>query len=155
MFNYIVLVLMVMINVSGHNEWVNIDQTEEKVIKSYENRSGLKITLPTFLPYNIKKTETKDISKEQIEVRYYGFEAGDQILLSISKENKKFDRIKHYDGASYAKKLFLKGEVPAVLLTRDYKSLTFVDSGIQYIITDFTGRPLDDQEIQKIADSML
>ncbi|MEF3356256.1 hypothetical protein PV403_24550 [Paenibacillus sp. GYB006] len=59
MFNYIVLVLMVMINVSGHNEWVNIDQTEEKVIKSYENRSGLKITLPTFLPYNIKKLKQK------------------------------------------------------------------------------------------------
>lgn len=146
---------MVMINALGYNEWVNFDQTQEIVIKSYENRTGLIITLPSFLPYNIKSTGTNDISKEQIEVRYYGFEAGDQILLSISKENKKFDRIKHYDGAPYAKKLFLKGEVPAILLTRDYKSLTFVDSGIQYIITDFTGRPLDDQEIQKIANSML
>lgn len=52
-------------------------------------------------------------------------------------------------------KIFLKGNVPAVLLTRDYKSLTFVDSGIQYIITDFTGRPLNDQEIERVANSML
>ncbi|SFS96494.1 hypothetical protein [Paenibacillus sp. 453mf] len=155
MFNCVVIVLMVMINALGHNEWVNFDQTQEKVIKSYENRTGLKITLPTFIPYSIKKTETNDISKEQIEIRYYGVETGDQILLSISKENKKFDRINHYDGAPYAKKIFLKGNVPAVMLTRDYKSLTFVDSGIQYIITDFTGRPLNDQEIERVANSML
>lgn len=56
---------------------------------------------PKFIPYNIKNTETNDIIKEQIEIRYYGVETGDQILLSISKENKKFDRINHYDGAPY------------------------------------------------------
>lgn len=134
---------------------IPIPQTQKEIITSFEENIGHKIAMPKFLPFEVKETETKIHSEDQMEVRCHGYKKGQQILLSIKKENKKFDRIKHYHGAPYAKNILLKDETRAILLNKEYtfKSLIFVDSGIEYQIIDFTGDHL--ASFEKVANSML